>query len=171
MLFRSKPGETKTIALTGIAVRTGDQLIKAELTAGKDQHQSTAWTTRVDGVAALQIELVDLEDPIELGQETLYEVRIINQGSIPITHVKVEATTPSELEPVAADGPGSHQVSAGTLKFEPLESLAPKADVAFRIKARGRKVGDHRFRVSVTADQLTKPVVKEESTTVFGEDQ
>ncbi len=35
----------------------------------------------VDGLAAIMFEVKDLEDPIEVGGETGYEVRVVNQGT------------------------------------------------------------------------------------------
>jgi len=54
--------------------------------------------------------------------------------------------------------------------FEPLPRLAPRADVLYHINVRGIAPGDVRFRASITADNLSEPVLKEESTKVYGDE-
>jgi hypothetical protein len=54
--------------------------------------------------------------------------------------------------------------------FEPLPRLAPRADVLYRITVRGIAPGDARFRARITADNLSEPVLKEESTRVYADD-
>lgn len=164
-----KPSETRTIALTGMANELGEQPFHATLTAANQFRQESNWTTTVQGVSALQVEVLDVDDPIEVGSEGIYEIRVINQGSIPATNVRVHATLPKELEAIAADGPTSQTLADQVLRFEPIDKLAPKADATFRVKVRGTAKGDCRFQASVTTDQLSRPVVKEESTTVFSD--
>jgi hypothetical protein len=55
------------------------------------------------------------------------------------------------------------------LVFEPLPQLAPRTDAIYRVNVRGIAPGDLRFRARITADGLTDPVLKEESTKVYGD--
>ena len=54
--------------------------------------------------------------------------------------------------------------------FEPLPKLAPRADAIYRVNVRGLAPGDVRFRARIKADGLTDPVLREESTKVYGDD-
>ena len=54
--------------------------------------------------------------------------------------------------------------------IEPLPKLAPRADALYRVNVRGVAPGDLRFRARITADGLVDPVLKEESTKVYGDD-
>ena len=54
--------------------------------------------------------------------------------------------------------------------FEPLPKLAPRADIIYRVNVRGVAPGDLRFRARIKADGLTNPVLREESTKVYGDD-
>lgn len=163
------PGESRSLVLTGVAKALGEQVGRAMLVQGPKSKQETQWTTRIEGVAALQLEVTDVEDPVETGGETVLEIRVTNQGSIPATRVVVEVEVPAEIEPIAADGPSGQQFAERRLRFEPIAALAPKADLTYRIKAKAIKPGDHRFRVHVSSEQMSRPIVKEESTTVFGD--
>ena len=43
----------------------------------------------VEGLAAIMFEVRDSEDPIEVGGETSYEIRVVNQGTKAATNVQV----------------------------------------------------------------------------------
>jgi hypothetical protein len=74
-----------------------------------------------------------------------------------------------EFREAKAAGGVKHQVQGREVVFEPLPKLAPRADVVFRVMVRGVAPGDLRFRARITADGLSDPVLKEESTKVYGE--
>ena len=54
--------------------------------------------------------------------------------------------------------------------FEALPKLAPRADVIYRVVVKGVTPGDMRFRARIRADGLSEPVLREESTKVYGDD-
>ena len=164
-----KPGEHKSVTLTGIATETGDQVCKAVVASGSKVVKETQATTTIKGAPALLVEVFDVDDPIEVGAQTIYEIHVVNQGTTPATNVQISATIPEELEAMAADGPTTQQLVGNALTFEPVASVAPKEDLTFRVKVKGTKAGDLRFRTSVTAEQLSKPIIEEESTRVYGE--
>jgi hypothetical protein len=73
------------------------------------------------------------------------------------------------VDVISASGETPHAVQAGAVSFEPLASLAPKADTVYRIRARGVRPGDQRIVVEIIADDFDQPIRKEESTRVFGD--
>ena len=121
----------------------------------------------VEGVPALQLEVVDLEDPTEVGGDVVYEIRVKNQGSGPCTNIQIMAQMPDGLQYREASGPVGHRLTSTGLVFEPLPKLASKADVVYRIKVKGIQPGDYRFKVQMTCEQLRQPVNKEESSRVY----
>ncbi len=127
--------------------------------------------TTVFGVAALRMELLDTIDPVEVGGETVYEVRLMNTGSRADAAVTLACPVPEQLELVAADGPTPHtsEVVNGrtVVRFAPLGELAPGAAVLFRVRVRALAAGDARFQAQLTSESLGTPVVKEESTRVY----
>ena len=111
--------------------------------------------------------MVDLEDPIEVGAETTYEIRVVNQGTSPTTNLQIIATVPAGMTTRDATGPAPHRLQGQQVIFEKLPSLAAKADALYRVKVVGDKPGDMRFKVQMTSDQLRSPVYEEESTRVY----
>ncbi|MHC4405908.1 MAG: hypothetical protein ACYTG0_40205, partial [Planctomycetota bacterium] len=106
----------------------------------------------------------------ELGGETTYEIRVVNQGSKAATNVELVATLPPEMRAVGAEGPARYQVDANRVVFEALPRLAPKADTTYRVRVQGLRSGDLRLRVQLLTDEMSTPVTKEESTRVYSDD-
>jgi hypothetical protein len=61
------------------------------------------------------------------------------------------------------------RVEGKDIIFEALPRLAPRADVLYRVVVRGVAPGDMRFRARIKADGLSEPVLREESTKVYGD--
>jgi uncharacterized repeat protein (TIGR01451 family) len=124
-------------------------------------------TFTVEGIPAMSLEVVDLEDPIEVGSDLTYEIRVVNQGSCPCTNIVIGAVVPDGCAPREGSGPSAVKINAQEVSFEPLPKLAVKADAVYRVKVRGLQPGDYRFRVQMTCDQLRQPVSKEEASRVY----
>ncbi len=123
--------------------------------------------TVVEGIAAILLEVVDLDDPVEIGSNSTYLIRVTNQGSAVGTNINVVATLPDELEYVGSSGPTEAKVSGKIVSFVPLSNLAAKQTVVYRVEVKGIKTGDLRFHVELQSDQMTSPVMETESTNVY----
>jgi uncharacterized repeat protein (TIGR01451 family) len=121
----------------------------------------------VEGVPAVGFEVVHVENPAEVGKEVTYEIRVLNQGTRPLTNVKLAAAMSEGLTVTSVTGPAKHTQSGQTVGFEAIPRLAVKADVVIRVKAKGTTAGDLRCKVQLVCDQLKQPVVKEEMTTFY----
>lgn len=124
-------------------------------------------TLAVRGIPAILLEVIDVEDPIEVGASETYVITVTNQGSSSDTNIVVTCTLPPEMEFVSADGPTAGQASGREVVFAPLASLAPKSRATYHVVVRGTQVGDLRFKVSMRSDQTTSPVEETESTHVY----
>jgi uncharacterized repeat protein (TIGR01451 family) len=153
--------------MSTLAVEAGDLKLQVAGKAAMGLTDTVDEDILVEGVSAIFFELVDVSDPIEVGGETSYEIRVINQGSAAATNVRLVALLPAELKPLDASGPVQHTIEPGRVLFEPLGQLAPKADTTYTVKVQGKAPGDLRVRVQVVTDQITSPITKEESTQVY----
>jgi uncharacterized repeat protein (TIGR01451 family) len=160
-------GAKRTLSYRVRAIAVGEQIDRATARADRGPDARAETTFLVEGVAAMSLEVVDLEDPIEVGGELTYEVRVVNQGSCACSNIQIVALAPDGLQPKEGSGPTNHRLQGQQLVFDSLPRLATKADVVYRIKVRGVQAGDYRFRVQMTCDQLKAPVVKEESSRVY----
>jgi uncharacterized repeat protein (TIGR01451 family) len=165
------PGQSREVGLEVLAINPGEFKHKVLVEAARGLRNETEVLTRVEGLSALLMELVDLDDPIEIGAETAYEIRITNTGSKTETNLQLSCTIPAEMEfrGAKAVGNGKFHLQGKELLFEPLPKLAPRADAIYRVNVRGVLPGDARFRARITSDGLKTPVLKEESTKVYGD--
>ena len=122
---------------------------------------------KAEGVPALRFEVTDIEDPIEVGKEAVYEVRVINQGTGPCTNVQIVADLGEGTTATGATGPTNPKQSGQQVMFEPIPEFGVKAEAVYRIRIRGDIPGDHRFRVRMGCDQIKTPVMKEENTRFY----
>lgn len=122
---------------------------------------------QVEGVPAVGFEVVNLDNPAEVGKEVTYEIRVLNQGTCALTNVRLAAAMSEGLAVTGVTGPAKHSAAGQTVTFEAIPRLAVKADMVIRIKAKGTTAGDLRCKVQLSCDQLKQPVVKEECTNFF----
>ncbi|MBQ9454933.1 MAG: DUF11 domain-containing protein [Thermoguttaceae bacterium] len=125
----------------------------------------------VEGIAALMFQVVDSNDPVQVGEETKYTVEVVNQGSKPAEDVQVTIDIPSGLQIVSSEETArSVSLQGGSqIVFQPISSLAPKATKVYRFTLKGITSGDQRVVVKLSSREFQTPIIKEESTRVFAE--
>lgn len=170
-------GQLRTLAQTGPAQPAGGTQPAGGLAvraATRGLEAKAEMPVMAEGVAAVRFEVIDVEDPVEVGKEALYEIRVTNQGTGPCTNIQLAAVLAEGTELVAVTGgpnqqqPGARSQGQG-LVFEPIATLGVKSEVVYKVRVRGLAAGDHRFRVQLTCEQLRTPVIKEESTRFYKE--
>ena len=163
--------ETGHVLLTAMPEEIGEQKLTYRGTAEGALSVEEQKQIIVDGISAIRFEVVDVEDPVEVGGETLYEIRVINQGSKASSNIRLEVTLPLSMQLVAAEGPGDIRSSAvgNRITFEPLQKLSPKVDATYRVRVKCAEAGDQRISVQLQTDDMQSPVTKEESTRVFSD--
>src|SRR5262249_5014147 len=99
--------------------------------------------------------------------ETVYEIRLANNGKGPATGVQVRGVAPPGMLPRGAEAPASFRIEGQEIVFEPIPRLPPQAQTVFRVRVLAQGAGQNRFRVHLTCAQLAAPVVKEEGIWVY----
>ena len=163
-------GESGTVVVTAVPIEEGEQRLLAQTASDDGLQAEKEQVVLVEGIAGTSFEVVDASDPIEIGGDTIYEIRVVNQGTKASTNIHVVAIVPDGMQPTAADGPVGHAVQGSQIVFEPLDRLAPKAETTYRLKVQAKVAGDLRLRVQVTSDDMRTPVTKEESTRVYADE-
>jgi uncharacterized repeat protein (TIGR01451 family) len=163
------PGQTKEVKMEVLAVNVGEHHHKAIAQAARSLKTETELLTRVEGLSAILLEVVDTEDPIEVGADTAYEIRVTNTGSKTETDIKLVATIPAQMEFKNVQGPCKAHAEGNTVVFDPLPKLAPRADAIFRVNVTARQPGDVRFKLSVTSTNLVEPIIEMEATRIYAD--
>ncbi len=128
------------------------------------QQVSSACATKIVGVPAILIEVVDLEDPIEVGNEVTYEIKVTNQGSATGTNIRIEATPADSQEFVSGSGASEVRSDGKRILMENLAVLAAKAEVSWKVVVKATRAADARFKVELSSDQFQIPIIEYEST-------
>ncbi|MCL2622854.1 MAG: hypothetical protein FWD31_04220 [Planctomycetaceae bacterium] len=124
----------------------------------------------VDGIASLGFEILNKVDPVELGREAVYEIRIFNRGTKPSSNISLRLQLPDDMRFVAAEGPTQHRITGSAIDFGNLFQLAPREEKTYLVRAQCLAVGDQRVIVQVQSDEMERPVTKEENTNVYGDE-
>jgi uncharacterized repeat protein (TIGR01451 family) len=161
--------ERGTVELVALPVEAGQHTLQVTTKARDGLTDETQKAVTVEGIAALNFSVVDRDDPIEVGGETSYEIRVVNQGSKAATNVQVTAIVPPGLRAVAGHGDTRHAVQGDRVAFAPILQLGPKAETTFQVQVQGVRDGDHRLKVQITTDEIREPITKEESTRVYSD--
>jgi uncharacterized repeat protein (TIGR01451 family) len=157
------------VALTALPIETGEQQLRVEARGNLDLFSQFDHLTVVEALTELEFVVQDVQDPIEVGSETTYEIRISNRGSKVATNVQLAAVLPAQLVPIAADGATGLSVQGQQVIAEPIAQLAPQAEAIYRIKVQGQQPGDHLIAVQLVSDEVPTPVTKQESTKVYAD--
>jgi uncharacterized repeat protein (TIGR01451 family) len=161
------PGQSRAVTLRALARKGGDWIHETLAHSENGPDAKAGTPVHVEGVGAVMLSVVDLDDPLEVGAETTYELRVTNQGTGSNTGVRVVAVVPDGMDVVSAEGPAARRIDGKQVSFEPLPRLAGKAGALFRVRVKARREGDWRFKAYLRCDQLQGPVYAEESTQVY----
>ena len=165
-LKEMKPGDKVTFNITLTTCTPGCFTNRVSVGNCQGCCGACEYTTRWRGRPALNLCIVDTDDPICIGDPTSYCITVVNQGSESDTNVVVTVKFPEEIVPVAAVGDAPGQVSGQTVTFAPYATLGPRQTLRYRVDARAKKSGDARVIVEVSSDSIKTPIVQQESTIV-----
>jgi uncharacterized repeat protein (TIGR01451 family) len=169
------PGAVKKVEFEGICSQPGLLSHRADAAGDRGTKAAADCATKVEGIPALRMEMVDSIDPVEKGGETVYEIKVTNTGTKSDSSVQIVCELPKEFEYISASGPTKGTKSSSgtpavqTVTFDPISELPPKTEAVFKVKVKTIGTGDVRFKTVMTSKHLTTPVLKEESTRVYGD--
>jgi uncharacterized repeat protein (TIGR01451 family) len=162
-----KPDQSKQVCAFFAARQPGGLAFRPMVQGLRANPVQTACSTKILGVSAILLELVDLEDPIEVGREATYEIRVTNQGSAPGTNIRLVCQLPASEEYVSGGGATAIQAQGGVITMETLPHLEPKAVASWRVVVKATQRADARFKLQLSSDQFQRPIDEEESTELY----
>jgi len=161
------PDVSKKVRLSYVPTEMGTLTNKTTATAYCAEVATSSVTTSVAGISGVLLEVVDLEDPIELGGSTTYVVKVENQGSAPATGIRIICNLEDNVRYISSTGATRGLLEGNVLTFTPLDSLAPKAKATWNIIVQAMEPADTRFNAVMNTDQLTRPVEETEATHLY----
>jgi uncharacterized repeat protein (TIGR01451 family) len=162
-----EPEASRSVTISYTPTEKGEVSNRSTVTAICAEGVAASASTEIEGIPALLLEVIDLEDPIEIGSNVTYKIIVTNQGSAVATSVNVEAMLEDTMEYVSSSGATNGSMQGDTVSFSPLGSLAPKAQAVWNVTVKATGEGDVRFSVNMNCDQLKRDVEETESTNFY----
>jgi uncharacterized repeat protein (TIGR01451 family) len=163
------PGQGLEVKCELMAVGAGDFTHKIIASGSRGAKAETSVATKVEGLSALAMEVADSDDPVEVGTDVTFEIRVANTGSKDETDVKLVCAIPTQMKFKGARGPGKYEVVGNEVVFDVLKNLPARTEATFKVTLTAASKGDARFKATLTAGGLSEPVIRQESTRVYSD--
>lgn len=160
-------GQSRRVAMTVEQAAAGGFSSIATAKSRCAQQVSAASRATVKGIPAILLEVIDASDPIAVGEDVTYVIKVTNQGSAPGTNIVVKCELENTMQYMGSTGATNATANGNTITFAPLANLAPKAVATFNVKVKALKAADARFTASMTSDQIGRPVDENEATNFY----
>lgn len=117
----------------------------------------------------LDISVIGLRNPVRVGNNLTYEIRVTNNGTVPYRQLSLTATVPEGMtpDPLGISPPKLFKKDGQTIRFSPIDELQAGKTYTYRVPVRTSRVGNYQFRVELTSPMLSRPLTKEAKTEVF----
>ncbi len=161
------PAKAGAVKLTALPVEPGEQRLRVEGRADLGLTAASEQLVQVEQSAEVVFTVKDVDEVIEVGSETTYEIRVTNSGTKAATNVRIAAQLPPELAALNGEGPTRAAGDVAQITFEPLARLNPQEEVIYKVQVQGKQPGDHKISVQLASDEWPTPVIREESTRVY----
>lgn len=166
---RVDPGKTAEVQAVLKATQLGKQTHRAGAISEQGTRSQTDFVTDVEGTASLTVEIFNPDNPVEVGANTVYDVRVRNTGTKADAKVELVCDLPDGVKLVAARGPTRSVTTEGNVVFSALETLAPGKTAVYRVQVRGTTAGNHRFRVRLRSASIKNPLTFDELTKFYAD--
>ncbi len=158
------PDSTKQVCTMLKTVQPGTLNFNSTVTSENVPLVNSSCETVVAGIPAILLEKADNPDPVSIGDNTTYTVKVTNQGTADDSNVQVIVAIAPELAPLTSS---EGTIVGNTVTLPVVPKLAPKAAVTYTIVAKGMIAGDGHTKFTLSSDMLKTPISAEESTTVY----
>ncbi len=162
-----QPNATKTVKVTFSMGAIGMMRNVATAQAYCAEAVSATAETDYRGIPAILLEVIDINDPTQIGETETYVITVTNQGSATGTNIKVNCMLEAAQQYVSSEGATRATQTGQSVEFAPLPSLAPGAKATWRVTVRAVEAGDIRFKVVMSEDSLGRTVEETEATNQY----
>jgi uncharacterized repeat protein (TIGR01451 family) len=168
-LAELQPSIKAAVTLETRPVDVGKQDISFEAFADLNQKSSSTQPLSVEHLVDVFFDIDDVVDPIEIGSDTSYRIRVVNQGTKTATNVKLAVDFPNGIQPTGVEGNLRNDIRGQQVLFAPISSMGPGDEIRVIVRGQGKAAGDHRGSVNLQTDGRQTEVTKEETTRVYAD--
>ncbi len=163
-----KIGETKEIVVSLVGVKSGMAVNTATVTTREGVTSTDSLNITVLGAPGAHMSLIDSSDPVKIGEEFTYTIKVLNQSEANSLHnMTIVGLIPDETSYVSADGETTFTVVGKEVRFGSVAELKAGDTVEFHIKVKATAAGASVFNATMRWDEFGEPIVNQEGTTIF----
>ena len=164
------PQEERRLTLSTRADKVTSRAVNiVQANAEPNMQERSEQPVEIRGAPGLELQMTDTKDPVMEGEETSYEVRVTNTGSLVANGIQLTFTLPPELRLKSAVGPGNEtgRTEVNRITFPLRDGLIPGGSLQYTIIVEAVRAGDARFKVEMKSNLGPEAVTEEEPTTVL----
>ncbi len=162
------PGKEMYLEVRCELIQAGPNRLTAVALADGDLRAEHEFTTDVEALADLNLNVRDPKGPVPVGEETEYEIVITNRGTKAAEGIEIAAYFSNGIEPVSVSG-ATHQLQPGMVVLGPLPVLAADDQTIIKVRARADNPGNHQFRVELHCEALDTKLAEQKMTRFYGD--
>ena len=159
-------GASQLITTEIAATRKGKSTNTVKVLTENGLEASDAVTTNWLAVPGVTVSITDTKDPVRVKEETIYMIKVSNQGKFEPVSGTVTVTFNDKIKPIAVAGDAQGTIDGQTVTF-PRTTLEPGKDTELSITAEGANIGPGRAAMNFSADFLSEPIISQETTNVY----
>ena len=169
-----QPGESRTLFVDVSAIEAGDVQF-AGIAQARCADSGTE-LARAEGkanleirtISALQLEVVDKNDPVRVGDETVYEVTVINEGSADDNDIAITGELPEGMSFVSGEGASEISNDGRSITFAPVATLSAGDAVTWYVTVKADEAsGGQKFSIELNSKNSEQPVTEQEPTRLY----
>jgi uncharacterized repeat protein (TIGR01451 family) len=160
-------GESRNFTVSFLANEPGDYQAEAVADAYCVAAIRRSLAMTIKGIPALQLEVVDSQDPVKVGEQTTYDIRLINEGSAEDLKVRVSGELPEGFSFVSAEGDLQGQADGTKINFPVIDRLDPGDEITMQVTVQADSASRGKLKLDVKSQQLRQSLREEESTTSY----
>jgi len=161
-------GKSMTVVLT--VEKAGESVNRATAKADRGVTAEPAEAkTLFETAAGIRMEIDKSDDPLPVGREADYTVRVSNHGSGPAKNLQLTVTAPEQMQVLGKYEATEATLAGQTLTFAPLLTLDAGKEATYKVHVKALKAGEIKVVAELKSDDLTTPLHQEETTTIAGE--
>jgi uncharacterized repeat protein (TIGR01451 family) len=166
------PGERRLLRLLLQAEKPGTLTNKVTARADRGLSAQAEAVTEFEAALGLVVDVDKSGDPLEVGANGVYTLRVRNLGNAAATLVTLTVIVPDEMQVTEAKGASAARTEGQRVNFEGLATLAPGGEAVYTVAVKALRPG-RALRVSVELKSAElgadNPVRVEETTTIYSD--
>ncbi len=162
-----QPEGKQQVQMTLSYEHEGQLKTNAVATAHCAEDATALAATDFKGIPAILLEVVDLNDPVELGEQVTYQITVTNQGTTAAKDIAVKCMVPQGMNYISSSGATSAMSTGQEINFAKLARIAPGKKASWMVRLRASEEGIANFETHVTSQHFQTPIRETEATNLF----